>query len=72
MRKLVITQNITVDGAVEMLGGWFDPQVADKLLVAESPTGRRGQCVARRPSNFEDFRSYWPRQTRIPRASPPI
>jgi hypothetical protein len=26
MRTLAITQNITVDGAVEMLGDWFDPQ----------------------------------------------
>lgn len=36
MRKLVITQNITVDGAVEMLGDWFDPQLADDDLLAES------------------------------------
>lgn len=36
MRNLVITQNITVDGAVEMLGDWFDPQFADDDLVAES------------------------------------
>ena len=25
-RKLVITQNVTVDGSIEMLGDWFDPQ----------------------------------------------
>ncbi|MGO4444928.1 dihydrofolate reductase family protein [Mycobacterium sp. 2YAF39] len=64
MRKLVITQNITVDGAVEMLGDWFDPQVADDDLVAET---RRQDAeadallVGRR--TFEDFRSYWPHQT---------
>ena len=45
MRKLVITQNITVDGAIEMLGDWFDPQLADEDLVAESHRhGRRGRC----------------------------
>jgi hypothetical protein len=26
LRTLAITQNITVDGSIEMLGGWFDPQ----------------------------------------------
>jgi len=26
VRKLVITQNITVDGSIEMLDDWFDPQ----------------------------------------------
>ena len=26
MRKLVVTQNITADGSIEMLGDWFDPQ----------------------------------------------
>jgi dihydrofolate reductase len=63
MRKLVITQNITVDGAVEMLGDWFDPHVADEDLVAET---RRQDAeadallVGRR--TFEDFRSYWPNQ----------
>jgi hypothetical protein len=24
-RRLVVTQNITVDGRIEMLGDWFDP-----------------------------------------------
>ena len=26
MRALAITQNITVDGSIEMLTDWFDPQ----------------------------------------------
>ena len=26
MRKLVVTRNMTVDGSIEMLGDWFDPQ----------------------------------------------
>ena len=26
MRTLAITQNITVDGSIEMLGDWFEPQ----------------------------------------------
>jgi hypothetical protein len=26
VRKLVITQNMTLDGSIEMLGDWFNPQ----------------------------------------------
>ena len=36
MRKLVITQNITLDGSIEMLGDWFDPQSQDEELLAET------------------------------------
>ena len=28
MRTLAITQNITLDGSIEMIGDWFDPQEA--------------------------------------------
>ncbi|MBR7826580.1 hypothetical protein KDK95_09715 [Actinospica sp. MGRD01-02] len=47
MRTLAITQNITVDGSIEMLDDWFDPQGQggedpSDLMVAGggcSPTG---------------------------------
>ena len=29
MRTLAITQNITLDGSIEMLDDWFDPQARD-------------------------------------------
>jgi dihydrofolate reductase len=65
MRTLAITQNITVDGCVEMLTDWFEPQAqgnADMADVLEE--GRRQDSeadallVGRR--TFEDFRGYWP------------
>ena len=64
MRKLVITQNITVDGSVEMLDDWFDPQSQDDDLLAEShrqDAQADALLVGRR--TFEDFRAYWPNQT---------
>src|SRR6478609_9686297 len=64
MQKLVITQNVTVDGAIEMLGDWFDPQLADEDLVAETQrqdAEADALLVGRR--TFEDFRSYWPSQS---------
>jgi dihydrofolate reductase len=67
MRRLVITQNTTVDGAVEMLGDWFDPQLADEDLVAEShrqDAEADALLVGRR--TFEDFRNYWPGQSDDP------
>jgi len=36
MRKLVITENITLDGSIEMLDDWFDPQLQDDDLLEES------------------------------------
>jgi dihydrofolate reductase len=64
MRKLVITQNITLDGSIEMVGDWFDPQLQDDDLLEEShlqDAEADALLVGRR--TFEDFRSYWPKQT---------
>jgi dihydrofolate reductase len=67
MRTLAITQNVTVDGSVEMLGDWFDPQgqggVDNSDLLEELHRQDRtadGFLVGRQ--TFEDLRSYWPHQ----------
>lgn len=69
MRTLAITQNITLDGSIEMLGDWFNPSdqsdssdLLDELHRQDSEadaflTGRR---------TFEDLRGYWPLQTHDP------
>ena len=64
MRSLVITQNITLDGSIEMLDDWFDPQLQDDDLLAEShrqDAAADALLVGRR--TFEDFRGYWPQQS---------
>ncbi|ART69872.1 MULTISPECIES: dihydrofolate reductase family protein [Mycobacterium] len=65
MRSLIITQNVTLDGSVEMLegAGWFDPQSQDDELLAEmtrQDSTADALLVGRK--TFEDFRGYWPSQ----------
>src|SRR3712207_1043513 len=71
MRTLAITQNITVDGSIEMLGDWFEPQaqasqdrsdVLDELHRQDSRAD--GFLTGRR--TFEDLRGYWPQQSEDP------
>lgn len=67
MRKLAITQNITLDGAVEMLDDWFDPQLQDEDLLEESHRqDSQADALLVGRQTFEDFRGYWPRQTDDP------
>lgn len=64
MRKLVITENITLDGAIEMLDDWFAPQLQDPDLLDESHRqDAQADALLLGRRTFEDFRDYWPRQT---------
>ena len=64
MRKLLITQNITLDGSVEMLADWFDPQLQDEDLLEESHRqDSQADALLVGRQTFEDFRGYWPKQT---------
>jgi dihydrofolate reductase len=64
MRTLAITQNITIDGSIEMLGDWFDPTDQDReLLEATRLQSEHGDALLLGRQTFEDFRGYWPQQT---------
>jgi dihydrofolate reductase len=64
MRTLVITQNATLDGSIEMLDDWFDPAMQDDQLLAESHRqDAESDALLLGRQTFEDFRSYWPLQT---------
>jgi dihydrofolate reductase len=70
-RTLAITQNITLDGSIEMITDWFDPQGgaeddgADQLAEIRRQDATADALLLGRQT-FEDFRSYWPRQTEDP------
>jgi len=68
MRTLAITQNITLDGSIEMLDDWFDPErqgsedMSDLLEeVHRQDAAADGFLVGRQ--TFEDLRAYWPQQS---------
>lgn len=68
MRTLAITQNITVDGSIEMLGDWFDPQRQggtdnSDLLAELHRQGREADGLLLGRRTFEDLRGYWPQQS---------
>lgn len=69
MRKLVVTQNISVDGSIELLGDWFQPQGggddADQVEELHRQDAAADALLLGRRT-FEDFRGYWPKQTEDP------
>ena len=67
MRKLVVTENITVDGVIDAAGGWFDPtdETIDQSDLIEQ-TRRHSEAADALlcgRKTFEAFRSFWPKQT---------
>jgi dihydrofolate reductase len=68
MRTLVVTENITLDGSIEMLKDWFDakkqgdPGNAD-LLEEQQRQGDEADALLVGRRTFEAFREYWPRQS---------
>ncbi len=67
MRPLIVTQNITVDGRIEMLDDWFDPLAAeeDQLAIQHRDSSACDALLLGRQT-FEDFRGFWPQQTDDP------
>jgi len=60
----VVSQNITLDGSIEMLGDWFDPgEQPDGLIEAMAVQSRREDALLLGRQTFEDFRGYWPHHT---------
>ena len=63
----MITENITLDGSIEMLDDWFDPQLQDEDLLEESHRqDSQADALLVGRQTFEDFRGYWPKQTDDP------
>jgi dihydrofolate reductase len=65
-RRLVVTENITLDGVVENDGTWFDPtEESDRgrelaAVTAQHAAASDGFLVGR--TTFEEMRDFWPQQ----------
>jgi dihydrofolate reductase len=68
MRKLVVTENITVDGVIDASEGWFAPAGDEEIDQSDLNEALREQASAADAVllgrvTFEQFRGYWPLQT---------
>lgn len=65
-RRLVITENISLDGVIENDGSWFDPQEDSPqqrelaAITREHAAASDGFLVGR--TTFEEMRGFWPQQ----------
>lgn len=67
MRKLIVTQNITLDGVIDLAGGWFSPgddsgELAEVTSVLQEQAAAADALLLGRIS-FEEMRGFWPQQT---------
>ncbi len=70
MRTLVVTENVTLDGVMDMAGGWFDPLNSDvdqsDMIAATAEHRAAADAVLLGRNTFEAFRGFWPEQTDDP------
>jgi dihydrofolate reductase len=70
MRKLVVTENITLDGVIDMAEGWFDPlsEEVDQsdITAANAEQQEAADALLVGRNTFESFRGFWPQQTDDP------
>ena len=63
MRDLVVTENITLDGVIAPMDGWFDPTAQDEDLVAAVAEHRdAADALVLGRVTYEEFVGYWPAQ----------
>ncbi len=62
---IVLTENCTADGVIDMAAGWFDPadQSDEQMLSAARSHMSEQDALLLGRNTFEAFRGYWPKQT---------
>lgn len=69
MRELIVTENCTIDGVIELTGDWFSPGDTDPdvdrsdVLATLREQRENADAVLLGRVTFEDMRGYWPHQT---------
>ncbi|MBM2622120.1 dihydrofolate reductase family protein [Actinoplanes sp. LDG1-06] len=63
MRRLVVTENITVDGIIAPIGDWFDPMTTDDELEAvNAQNSADSDALVLGRVTYEEFAGFWPHQ----------
>ena len=70
MRTLVVTENMTLDGVIDMSAGWFDPlnENVDQsdITAANKEHQQAADALLVGRNTFETFREFWPKRTDDP------
>lgn len=67
MRRLIVTENMSFDGIVSPMDGWFDPADQDEEVVAAiNEHDSQVDAVVLGRKTFQDFESFWPHQVDDP------
>ncbi|HST50266.1 dihydrofolate reductase family protein [Jatrophihabitans sp.] len=67
MRRLIVTENMSFDGVVAPMDGWFDPAAQDAEVVAAiNEQCRTVDAVVLGRTTFKEFAGFWPHQTDDP------
>jgi dihydrofolate reductase len=63
MRDLVVTENMSLDGVIAPMDGWFDPAAQGDDLVEVSARHRdAADALVLGRTTYEEFAGYWPAQ----------
>jgi dihydrofolate reductase len=70
VRSLIVTENVTVDGVMDLSAGWFDPLDDDvdhsDINAANAEHREAADALLVGRTTFESFRRFWPSQTDDP------
>lgn len=63
MRQLIVTENLSLDGIMSPMDGWFDPtKSGDDLLSASAEHRASADALVLGRVTFEEFAGFWPYQ----------
>ena len=63
-RKLIVAENMTINGVIDHVDDWFDPgdQLDEELLAVQQEHMATEDALILGRKTFEAFRGYWPLQ----------
>ena len=62
MRDLIVTENVTLDGIISPLSGWFDDPTAqdDEMMEVSRAQDANADALVLGRVTFEEFAGFWP------------